>query len=122
MRRILLFHPLFLPGAVETCLHTGSAEEVIECVNNILDNIGQGDCRAFICHIIPQFSQEKKMVAAEEKSHWKEMVQPAKAKSQKRSDSEAEKDPQLSCNFLTCAGSILSEIGFEIDCPSFLFL
>ena len=55
------------------------------------------------------------MVAAEEKSHWKEMVQPAKAKSQKRSDSEAEKDPQLSCNFLTCAGSILSEIGFEID-------
>ena len=62
------------------------------------------------------------MVAAEEKSHWKEMVQPAKAKSQKRSDSEAEKGPQLSCNFLTCAGSILSEIGFEIDCPSFLFL
>ena len=46
-------------GAAETCLSTGSAEEVIDCVKNILESIGQGDCKACICHIIPQFCHDK---------------------------------------------------------------
>jgi len=40
-------------GAVSTCLDTGSPQEVIECVRNILDSIGQGDCKDCICDIIP---------------------------------------------------------------------
>ena len=40
-------------GAVETCLHAGSTEEVIECIINILTSIGQGDCMACICDVIP---------------------------------------------------------------------
>merc|ERR1712013_225589 len=40
-------------GAVNTCLNTGSPQEVIECVRNILDSIGQGDCKDCICDIIP---------------------------------------------------------------------
>ena len=46
-------------GAVETCLKTGSAEEVIDCVKNILESIGKGDCKACICHIIPHFCHDK---------------------------------------------------------------
>ena len=48
-------------GAVETCIHTGTAEEVIDGVKNILESIGQGDCKACICDIIPQFCQEERL-------------------------------------------------------------
>ena len=46
---------LYFLEAVKTCLHTGSAEEVLDCVKNILDSIGQGDCKECICDIIPSF-------------------------------------------------------------------
>jgi len=49
---------------VETCLDTGSAEEVIECVRNILESIGQGECKDCICDIIPHLCQEKMIVPA----------------------------------------------------------
>merc|ERR1712198_657208 len=45
--------------AVKTCLNTGSAEEVLDCVKNILDSIGQGDCGACICDVFPKICQEK---------------------------------------------------------------
>ena len=37
---------------------------MIDCVKNILESIGEGDCKACICDIIPQFCQEKKIVSA----------------------------------------------------------
>ena len=83
---------------METCLDTGSAEEVIECVRNILDSIGQGECKDCICDIIPHLCQEK-------------MIVPAKYQkiSHSQENTEAETDSQLSCNFLTCTSSILGE-------------
>merc|ERR1712002_567032 len=48
-------------GAVETCQGTGSAEEVTGCVKNILDSVGQGDCKTCICHTVPHFCQEEKV-------------------------------------------------------------
>merc|ERR1711973_468216 len=47
--------------AVETCQGTGSAEEVTGRVKNILDSVGQGDCKACICHTVPHFCQEEKV-------------------------------------------------------------
>ena len=83
---------------METCLDTGSAEEVIECVRNILDSIGQGECKGCICDIIPHLCQEK-------------MIVPAKYQkiSHSQENTEAETDSQLSCNFLACTSSILGE-------------
>ena len=34
---------------------------MIDCVKNILESIGQGDCKACICDIIPQFCQEERL-------------------------------------------------------------
>ena len=73
---------------------------MIDCVKNILESIGQGDCKACICDVIPQFCQEKEN-------------EPAEARSLKISvaedNSETEKDPELSCNFFTCTGAILGK-------------
>merc|ERR1712037_104577 len=77
-------------GAVETCIHTGSAEEVIDCIKNILESTGQGDCKACICNVVPQFCNDMKIESTEAKS---------------LEGSEAE-----GCNFLTCAGSILGAV------------
>ena len=103
----------FLVGAVETCIHTGSAEEVLECVKNILDSLGQGDCKTCICDIIPGFCQGKN-------------VEPVKTEPRKISDVEsklkAEKDLHLRCNFLTCTGSILGKIWFEQKEKTFLHI
>ena len=98
----------FLAGAVETCIHTGSAEEVLECVKNILDSLGQGDCKTCICDIIPGFCQGKN-------------VEPVKTEPRKISDVESKlKDLHLRCNFLTCTGSILGKIWFEQKEKTFL--
>merc|ERR1719312_257252 len=43
---------------------TPAAEEVIECVRNILDSIGHGECKDCICDIIPHLCQEKMIVPA----------------------------------------------------------
>ena len=50
-------------GAVETCIHTGSAEEVIDCIKNILESTGKGDCKACICTVVPQFCNDHSMLA-----------------------------------------------------------
>ena len=101
---------MFFSGAVETCIHTGTAEEVIDCVKNILESIGQGDCKACICDIIPQFCQEKKTVPTEPKS---------KKRSEAEAISETEKEPQLSCNFLTCPAAILGKLSIKTSLFSF---
>ena len=41
---------------------------MIDCVKNILESNGQGDCKACICHIIPMFCHDKETVSAETKS------------------------------------------------------
>ena len=97
MKSDFAFFILSFLGAVETCLHTGSAEEVIDCVKNILESIGKGDCKDCICDIIPQFCQEK-------------MIEPTETKSLERFEAEAEEDSQLSCNFFTCSGAILGAV------------
>ena len=33
----------------------------MECVKNILDSVGQGECKDCICDIIPHLCQEKMM-------------------------------------------------------------
>ena len=56
-------------GAVEACESViGSSEEMIDCVKNILESNGQGDCKACICHIIPMFCHDKETVSTETKS------------------------------------------------------
>merc|ERR1712198_588466 len=48
--------------AVKTCLDTSSAEEVLDCVKNILNSVGQGDCGACICDVLPKICQEKEKI------------------------------------------------------------
>ena len=44
---------------MKTCLETSSGEEVLDCIKNILNSMGQGDCGACICDVFPQACQEK---------------------------------------------------------------
>ena len=81
----------FVLGAVETCLDIGTAEEVMDCVRNILDSVGKGECKDCICDIIPNLCQEKMMVP------------------HNQGNTEVENDSQLSCNFLACTSSILGK-------------
>ena len=80
---------------METCLDTGSADEVMECVRNILDSVGKGECKDCVCDLIPQFCQKKKMVP------------------HNQGNNEVQNDSQLSCNFLACTSSILGKFGFN---------
>ena len=47
---------------MKTCLDTGSAEEVVDCIKNILNSMGEGDCGACVCDVIPAFCQEKEEI------------------------------------------------------------
>ena len=110
LTKFCLPHFCLLLGAVETCIHTGTAEDVIGCVINILQSSGQGECKACICDIIPQFCQEKKIVPTEAKSE---------NKSGAKDIFETEKEPQLSCNFLTCPAAILGKLSIKTSLFSF---
>ena len=44
---------------------TGSAEEVLDCMINILNCTGLGDCNACICDVIPQFNQKVESMPTE---------------------------------------------------------
>ena len=84
---------------METCLNTGTAEEVLTCVENILNSVGQGDCLACICDVIPALCQANNIIIPETRSQLE----------------EEENDSQTSCNFLACAGSILGELNNLLD-------
>ena len=87
---------------METCLNTGTAEEVLTCVENILNSVGQGDCLACICDVIPALCQANNILIPQ-------------TRSDKEDKDQEEKDSQTSCNFLACAGSILGELNNLLD-------
>ena len=47
---------------MKTCLETSSGEEVLDCIKNILNSMGQGDCGACICDVFPQACLEKEEI------------------------------------------------------------
>ena len=47
---------------MKTCLETSSGEDVLDCIKNILNSMGQGDCGACICDVFPQACQEKEEI------------------------------------------------------------
>jgi len=92
-------------GGVETCLNTGTSEEVLTCVENILNSVGQGDCLACICDVIPALCQGNNMIIPETRSDLEDKDQ-------------EEKDSQKSCPFLACAGYILGAVETCVDTGS----
>ena len=89
---------------METCLNTGTPEEVLTCVENILNSVGQGDCLACICDVIPALCQGNNIIVTEDK---------VETRHEDEDKDEEEKDPQTTCNssnFLNCAGSIGGEL------------
>ena len=47
---------------MKTCLETSSGEDVLDCIKNILNSMGQGDCGACICDVFPQACLEKEEI------------------------------------------------------------
>merc|ERR1712198_669912 len=94
--------------AVKTCLETSSGEEVLDCVKNILNSMGQGDCGACICDVFPKICQEKEeMRESLRKSDIKEKDQ------QPMSLNEPLLQPRLGCGLpeiLACSGDILDAV------------
>ena len=96
---------------METCLNTGSAEEILNCIENILNSIGQGDCLACICDVIPQMCQKNETMDGQLISNAIENISAhIKVKSEVKLDDVSEIDPEMSCNFFSCAGSILGKL------------
>ena len=53
-------------GTPEEAPDTGTPEEVLTCVENILNSIGQGDCLACICVVIPALCQGNNIIVTED--------------------------------------------------------
>ena len=66
-------------------------------MENILNSVGQGDCLACICDVIPALCQGNNIIIPQTRSELEDKDQ-------------EEKDSQTSCNFLACAGSIIGEL------------
>ena len=76
---------------MKTCLDTGSAEEVVDCIKNILNSMGEGDCGTCVCDVIPHVCQEKEEVMLMER------ISDIKEKDPEfeiRSEGGEERDPQ----------------------------
>ena len=98
--------------AVETCLHKGgSSEEVLNCIEDILNSNSQGDCKACICDVLPQICQKNQTMQTE----IQQISDIKEAKVEIRSEVEVDNSgnepaqPRLGCNFISCSGSILGE-------------
>jgi hypothetical protein len=90
-------------GAVEACESViGSSEELIDCVKNILESNGQGDCKACICHIIPMFCHDKETVSTETKSQ-KNLAQRTELVKHAKSDDQCGPD-QTPCPSVGSSG------------------
>ena len=85
-------------------MHKGSAEEVLNCVEDILNSNGQADCKACICDVFPQICQKNETTQTEI-----QRISDIKEAKVEVDNVGEERDPQKSCNFLTCTGSILGE-------------
>ena len=77
----------------------------MDCVKNILDSMGQGDCGACICDVFPKICQEKEEMMLTGSLRKEKDQQPM-------SLNEPLLQPRLGCGFpeiLSCSGDILGE-------------
>ena len=71
-------------------------------MENVLNSVGQGDCLACICDVIPALCQGDNILIPETRSEVED-------KDQEEKDSQKSCPAQLSCSFLTCTSSILGK-------------
>ena len=70
-------------------------------MENILNSVGQGDCLACICDVIPALCQGNNIIP--------------ETRSEVEDKDQEEKDSQKSCPALACAGYILGELDNLLD-------